>query len=62
MLVTAVGLPAGATSTTFIGSFELESGQTIRDVMIGYTAYGTINEVCDRRSARQDSRIFWTSP
>jgi homoserine acetyltransferase len=44
MVVTAVGLPDGATSLTF-ASFDLESGQVMRDVVIGYTEYGTLNEV-----------------
>lgn len=44
MLVTAVGIPEGAISVSF-GSFELESGQVIKDVVICYTAYGKLNEV-----------------
>lgn len=56
MLVTAVGLPDGATSVSF-GSFELESGQTIKDVVIGYTAYGTLNEV-RVSAARHDTALF----
>ena len=44
MAVTEVGAPAGAT-TLNLGSFELESGQIIKDVVICYTTYGELNEV-----------------
>ena len=45
MKVTAVGLPSGALSATF-GRYELENGQHIEDVVLGYSTYGTLNEVC----------------
>lgn len=44
MKVTAVGLPSGALSATF-GRYELENGQHIEDVVLGYSTYGTLNEV-----------------
>lgn len=44
MTVTAVGLPEGATSMSF-GKFELENGQSIENVILGYTTYGTLNAV-----------------
>ena len=44
MAVTAVGLPSGATSMSF-GRFELENGQYIDDVVLGYTTYGELNAV-----------------
>ena len=44
MAVTAVGLPPSATSMSF-GRFELENGQYIDDVVLGYTTYGELNAV-----------------
>ena len=55
MTVTAVGLPEGATSMSF-GKFELENGQSIENVILGYTTYGTLNEV--RRDC-QSSRLYF---
>ena len=77
MAVTAVGLPPSATSMSF-GRFELENGQYIDDVVLGYTTYGELNAVrpspppalarirpCSTRffcSPRAETRASRTSP
>ena len=44
MTVTAVGIPSGAVSAS-LGKYTLENGQHIEDVVLGYSTYGTLNEV-----------------
>ena len=60
MVVTAVGAPQGA-SSMIMGDFELESGKIIKDAVICYTTYGTLNEVRPtRRHVRRASRGFYS--
>ena len=60
MVVTAVGAPQGA-SSMIMGDFELESGKIIKDAVICYTTYGTLNEVRPtRRHVRRANRGFYS--
>ena len=42
MKVEHIGLPDGATSAS-LGDYLLENGRVVRDVVLGYTAYGELN-------------------
>ena len=44
MKIDALGLPPGAEMMNF-GRFDLENGFHIDEVTVGYTTYGTLNEV-----------------
>ena len=53
MKIEALGLPPGAEMMNF-GRFKLENGFHIDEVTVGYTTYGTLNEV--RRDCRSSRR------
>ena len=55
MKIEALGLPPGGEIMNF-GKFNLENGFSIDEVVVGYTTYGTLNEV--RREVPAD--IFFT--
>ena len=55
MKIDALGLPPGAEMMNF-GRFDLENGFHIDEVTVGYTTYGTLNEV--RRDCQSSRRYF----
>ena len=55
MKIEALGLPPGGEMMNF-GRFDLENGFHIDEVTIGYTTYGTLNEV--RRDCQSSRRYF----
>ena len=56
MKIEALGLPPGGEIMNF-GKFNLENGFSIDEVVVGYTTYGTLNEV--RRDPRPSSRRYF---
>ncbi len=46
MSTTATGLPEGA-QLWHMDTFTMENGDTLTNVPLAYTTYGTLNEACD---------------
>ena len=59
MKIEALGLPPGGEIMNF-GKFNLENGFSIDEVVVGYTTYGTLNEVRSDRPAQVPADIFFT--
>ena len=59
MKIEALGLPPGGEIMNF-GRFDLENGFSIDEVVVGYTTYGTLNEVRRDRPAEVPADIFFT--
>ena len=60
MKIEALGLPPGGEIMNF-GKFNLENGFSIDEVVVGYTTYGTLNEV-RRDSSRRYFLHFLPPP
>ena len=59
MKIEALGLPPGGEIMNF-GRFDLENGFSIDEVVVGYTTYGTLNEVRRDFPAQVPADIFFT--
>ena len=59
MKIEALGLPPGGEIMNF-GRFNLENGFSIDEVVVGYTTYGTLNEVRRDCPAQVPADIFFT--
>lgn len=59
MKIEALGLPPGGEIMNF-GKFNLENGFSIDEVVVGYTTYGTLNEVRRDFPAQVPADIFFT--
>ena len=59
MKIEALGLPPGGEIMNF-GRFDLENGFSIDEVVVGYTTYGTLNEVRRDCPAQVPADIFFT--
>ena len=59
----AVGLPQHpSTSTVTFPSFKLANGQTLTDVVVAYSTYGTLNAVRETPRERERKRERHTHP